>query len=196
MDLAYPSVLKRPRSIQEAAGQGERTRLPGEAPKDGTPEDGLPDPEVEADEMYHAEISADAGEKSDPHRNLGDRPRQGANKAFRRGTYQNDRPPVLRMVGRETGRACFRACVDTKEETIRTAVSRKTAEEACIFTDENRSCLWLENEEESRSRKAVDHSEGWATGQDGDGIREFHFTKTTEGDGVKLDLTWEFLCLS
>ncbi|MCS3637476.1 hypothetical protein GGP52_000425 [Salinibacter ruber] len=53
MDLAYLSVLKRPRSIQEAAGQRERTRLPGEAPGDG-----LLDPEVEADEMYQS-----AGEK-------------------------------------------------------------------------------------------------------------------------------------
>ncbi len=53
MDLAYPSVLKRPRSIQEAVQQGERIRLPG-----GAPEDGLPDPEIEADEMYQ-----NAGEK-------------------------------------------------------------------------------------------------------------------------------------
>ncbi len=53
MDLAYPSVLKRRHRIQEAAEEGERTRLPGEAPQDG-----LPDPEVEADEMYQ-----NAGEK-------------------------------------------------------------------------------------------------------------------------------------
>ncbi|MCS3635893.1 hypothetical protein GGP57_003238 [Salinibacter ruber] len=53
MDLAYPTVLKRRHRIQEAVQQGERTRLPGEAPKEG-----LPDPEVEADEMYQ-----NAGEK-------------------------------------------------------------------------------------------------------------------------------------
>jgi transposase-like protein len=47
MDLAYPSVLKRRHRIQEAVQQGERVGLPGEAP-----EDGLPDSEVEADEMY------------------------------------------------------------------------------------------------------------------------------------------------
>ena len=58
MDLAYPSVLDRRHRIQEAVRQGERVGLPGEAP-----EDGLPDSEVEADEMYHAEISAGAGEK-------------------------------------------------------------------------------------------------------------------------------------
>ena len=53
MDLAYPSVLDRRHRIQEAVRQGKRVGLPGEAP-----EDGLPDSEVEADEMYQ-----NAGEK-------------------------------------------------------------------------------------------------------------------------------------
>jgi hypothetical protein len=49
------------------------------------------------------------------------------------------------MVGRRAGWACFRVCVDTTQETIRAAVAGETAEEACIFTDENRSYLWLES---------------------------------------------------
>ena len=53
MDLAYPSVLDRPHRIQEAVQKGERVGLPS-----GASEDGLPDPEVEADEMYQ-----NAGEK-------------------------------------------------------------------------------------------------------------------------------------
>ena len=53
MDLAYPSVLKRRHRIQEAVREEERVGLPGEAP-----EGELPDPEVEADEMYQ-----NAGEK-------------------------------------------------------------------------------------------------------------------------------------
>jgi hypothetical protein len=93
-DLAYPSVLKRRHRIQEAVQQGERVGLPGEAPKKG-----LPDPEVEADEMYQH-----AREKSDPHRNPDDPPHSRANKARGRGTYENDRPPVLGMVGREIER--------------------------------------------------------------------------------------------
>ena len=64
MDLAYPSVLKRRHRIQEAVQRRERTRLPGEAPQDG-----LPDPEVEADEMYQ-----NAGEKGKSHRNPDDPP--------------------------------------------------------------------------------------------------------------------------
>lgn len=47
MNLAYPSVLDRRHRIQEAVRQGERVGLPSDAP-----DDGLPDPEVEADEMY------------------------------------------------------------------------------------------------------------------------------------------------
>ncbi|MCS4198117.1 hypothetical protein GGP46_002988 [Salinibacter ruber] len=34
-----------------------------------------------------------------------------------------DRPPVVGMVGRKTGWACFRVCLDTKEETIRPIVT-------------------------------------------------------------------------
>ena len=175
MDLAYPSVLKRRHRIQEAVQQGERVGLPGEAPKKG-----LPDPEFEADEMYQ-----NAGKKGEPHRNPDDLPRKRANKNRGRGTYENDRPPVVGMVGR-AGWACFRVCLDTKEETVRGAVAAETAEGACIFTDENRSYLWLEKEEESRIRKAIDHSEGWAEDRDEDGIREVH-VNTIEG-------IWTGLC--
>ncbi len=89
------------------------------------------------------------------------------------------------MVGRETGWACFRVCADTKEETIRATVAGETAEEACIFTDENRSYLWLENEEEPRTRKAIDHSTAWAEDRDGDGTREVH-VNTIEGIWTSL----------
>ena len=164
MDLAYPSVLERRHRVQEAVRQGERVGLPG-----GIPEDGLPDPEVEADEMYHAEISAGAGKKGDPHRNPDDPPRQRANKQRGRGTYENDRPPIVGMVGRETGWASFRVCRNTKKETLQEILTEETNQEACIFTDENRSYLWLEGEEESRERKAVNHSKGWAEDRDGDG---------------------------
>jgi transposase-like protein len=89
------------------------------------------------------------------------------------------------MVGRETGWAYFRVCVDTKEETIQATVVRETAEEACIFTDENRSYLWLENEEQCRTRKAIDHSTAWAEDRDEDGIREVH-VNTIEGIWTSL----------
>jgi transposase-like protein len=168
MDLAYPSVLKRRHRIQEAVGQGERVGLPSEAP-----EDELPDSEVEADEMYQ-----NAGKKGETHRSPDDPPRRRANKSRGRGTWENDRPPVVGMVGRESGWACFRVCPDTKKKTIRAVVTEAAAEDTCIFTDENRSYLWLEHEEESRTRKAIDHSEGWAEDQDGDDVREVHVCAT------------------
>ena len=73
------------------------------------------------------------------------------------------------MVGRETGWASFRVCRNTKKETLQEILTEETNQEACIFTDENRSYLWLEGEEESRERKAVNHSKGWAEDRDGDG---------------------------
>ena len=169
MDLASPSVLKRRHRIQEAAGRGERVELPGEAP-----EDGGPDPEVEADEMYHAEISAGAGEKGDLCRDPDDPPRRRANKQRGRGTYENDRPPIVGMVSRKTGWASFRVCRNTKKDPLQEILTEETAQEACIFTDENRSYLWLESEEEPRTRKAIDHSTAWAEDRDGDGKREVH----------------------
>ena len=153
MGLAYPLVLKRRHRIQEAAGRGERVGPPGEAP-----EDGGPDPEVEADEMYQDEMYQNAGKKGDPHLGLNDPPRRRANKQRGRGTYENDRPPIVGMVGRETGWARFRVCRNKKKETLQEILTEETDQEACIFTDENRSYLWLESEEEPRTRKATDHS--------------------------------------
>jgi transposase-like protein len=96
------------------------------------------------------------------------------------------------MVGRKTRWASFRVCLDTTEETIRKTVTGETAEEACIFTDENRSYLWLENEEESRTRKAIDHSKGWAEDRDGDDNREVH-VNAIEGIWTSLrNRLWRF----
>ena len=98
------------------------------------------------------------GEKIQSASKSGCPPRRRANKSRGRGTYENDRPPIVGMVGCETGWAYFRVCLDTKEETIRTTDAGETAEEACLFTDENRSYLWLENGKASRSWEAVEHS--------------------------------------
>lgn len=57
------------------------------------------------------------------------------------------------------------------------------AGEFCIFTDDNRSYLCLENEEESRTRNAIDHSEEWAGDQDGDSNREVHVCATPKESG-------------
>jgi len=90
------------------------------------------------------------------------------------------------MVGHETGWDCLRVCLDTKEGTIQARVTGETVKEACTFTDENRSYLWLENEKESRTRKAIDHSTSWAEDQDGDGLREAHAST--------IERIWTSLC--
>lgn len=78
------------------------------------------------------------------------------------------------MVGRQTRWVSFRVFTDTKTETLQSVVTDGTAKEATIFTDENRSYLWLEREEESRTRKAIDHDLAWTEDRNSDGRREVH----------------------
>ena len=125
------------------------------------------------------------GKKGDPHRDPDDPPRQRANKQRGRGTYENDRPPVLGLVGRETGWASFTVCPDTTRETLQAVVTEGTGKEATLFTDENRSYRWIEREEEDRERQAIDHSKAWADDRDGDGLREVH-VNTIEGIWTSL----------
>jgi hypothetical protein len=58
----------------------------------------LPDPVVEVDEMYQ-----NAGEKGVPHPDPEDPPRRRANQTWGHGAWASDRPPVLGIVGRESG---------------------------------------------------------------------------------------------
>lgn len=58
----------------------------------------LSDEVVEADEMYQ-----NAGEKGILHPDPEDPPRRRANQARGHGTWETDRPPVLGIVGRESG---------------------------------------------------------------------------------------------
>lgn len=60
----------------------------------------LPDDVVEADEMYQ-----NAGEKGILHPDPDDPPRRRANKARGHETWENDRPPILGVIGRESGQA-------------------------------------------------------------------------------------------
>lgn len=60
--------------------------------------DRLPDAVVEADELYQ-----NAGEKGILHPDPEDPPRRRANQARGHGTWESDRPPVLGIVGRDSG---------------------------------------------------------------------------------------------
>jgi transposase len=116
------------------------------------------------------------GKKGDEHFDPLDPPRHRANKRRGRGTYANDRPPVLGVIGRETGQVRLRVARNTKAETLCPFVERFTRPEALVYTDDYDSYNPLR-----RDRVVVCHSsKEWARDDDGDGWFESH-TNTEEG---------------
>lgn len=116
------------------------------------------------------------GEKGDEHFDPLDPPRRRANKRRGRGTYENDRPPVLGVIGRDSGQVRLRVVEDTKAPTLEDHVHAFTLPECHVYTDEYDSYNGIE-----RTRSCVAHGlKEWARDDDGDGIREVH-TNTAEG---------------
>jgi transposase-like protein len=110
-----------------------------------------------------------------------DPPRCRANKRRGRGTFANDRPPVLGTIGRQSGQVRLRMVKDTKAVTLRQHVERFTGEDTQVYTDEYDSYNSIE-----RQRSTVAHGvHEWARDDDGDGIREVH-TNTIEGMSAGL----------
>jgi transposase len=116
------------------------------------------------------------GKKGCEHFEPADPPRCRANKRRGRGTFANDRPPVLGTVGRQTGEVRLRVVADTKQITLRQHVEQFTGEGTHVYTDEYDSYNTIAR---PRSMVAHGHKE-WARDDDGDGIREVH-TNTAEG---------------
>lgn len=116
------------------------------------------------------------GKKGVEHFDPADPPRHHANKQRGRGTFANDRPPVLGTVGRDTGQVRLRVVKDTKGKTLRDHVHHFTREGSHVYTDEYDSYNHL-----LRPHSTVCHSaKEWARDDNGDGIREVH-TNTAEG---------------
>ena len=116
------------------------------------------------------------GKKGDEHFDPDDPPRCRANKQRGRGTYANDRPPVLGTVGRESGQCRLRVVMNTQGQTLRAHVHRFTSVGTEVFTDEYQSYNHI-----LRPHATVCHSANeWARDDDGDGIREVH-CNTIEG---------------
>ena len=116
------------------------------------------------------------GKKGDEHFDPADPPRRRANKQRGRGTYANDRPPILGTVGRETGQVRLRVVYDTQGVTLRAHAEGFTLAEAILNTDEYASYNGV-----ARQRDTVCHGEHeWAYDEDGDGFCEVH-CNTTEG---------------
>ena len=116
------------------------------------------------------------GKKSDPHLNPSDPPRRRANKRRGRGTYANDRPPIVGTVGRQSGQVRLQVVPKTDKHTLSAHVHQFTQGGATVYTDEWQGYLDL-----NRCHATVCHgTRQWATDADGDGIREVH-TNTIEG---------------
>ena len=116
------------------------------------------------------------GKNSDEHFDPPDPPRRRANKRRGRGTYANDRPPILGTVGRATGQVRLRVVTDTQGKTLREHVHQFTGSGTHVYTDEYESYHRI-----ARTHSTVTHSRNeWARDDDGDGMREVH-PNATEG---------------
>lgn len=116
------------------------------------------------------------GKKGCEHFDPDDPPRRRANKRRGRGTYANDRPPIVGTVGRQSGQVRFRVVKDTKGKTLVTHVHQFTLAGSRVYTDEYQSYNHV-----IRFRATVSHGDKeWARDDDGDGIREVH-VNTAEG---------------
>ena len=114
-----------------------------------------------------------------PHTDPDDPPRRRANKARGHGTWDNDRPPICGVVGRENGQVRLTVAEHSDGATLRKVVRKATWPGATVNTDEWRGYDRLP--EMGRTHATVCHAEGeWARDDDGDGIREVH-DNTMEG---------------
>lgn len=116
------------------------------------------------------------GKKGIPHDDPADPPRWRANKRRGRGTFANDRPPVVGTIGRETGQGRLRVTPHTKPPTLCAHVAQFTGEGTHLYTAEYGSYNTI-----NRTRSTVCPSQGaGARDDDGDGIR-MDFTNPIEG---------------
>ena len=139
----------------------------------------LEDEVTEADEMYQ-----NAGEKGRPHRDPEDPPRRRANKHNGHGTFDNDRPPILGVIGRETEQVVLRQTYRSTRKALEPVVLGATLPGAAVHTDEWHAYDHLDDQ--NREHSTVNHRQHeWARDDDGDGIREVH-CNTIEGHWTGL----------
>ena len=92
---------------------------------------------------------------------------------------ENDRPPVLGVVGRISGQIRLTVCENTQKVTIQPKVETHSFPDTTLYTDENSAYDHIDKT--GRGHAAVCHSKKeWARDDDGDGIREVH-CNTLEG---------------
>jgi transposase len=121
------------------------------------------------------------GKKGIRHPDPDDPPRRRANKQRGHGNFDNDRPPVVGVVSRESGEVALSVVERTDQKTLTQFVRSSTEEGAMVYTDEWKGYNKLT--ENNRAHATVNHTPGqreWARDDDGDGIREVH-DNTLEG---------------
>ena len=121
------------------------------------------------------------GKKGIPHTDPDDPPRRRANKLRGLGTWDNDRPPIAGVIGRESGELQMEVVHNPNRPTLQGFIERTTAPNATIYTDE--SYAYDRLDQTGRRHETVMHRPGqreWARDRDGDGIREVH-NNTLEG---------------
>jgi transposase len=122
------------------------------------------------------------GKKSTLHRDPLDPPRRRANKAKGKGTYQNDRPPILSLISRSSHEVRYWVLEHADKATTRTIVEGNVPPESSIlYTDEASNYPGVHPQHASVCHSAKE----WARDDDGDGVREVH-CNSCEGAGAGL----------
>ena len=168
LEIDYSCLLQRRHKLQQNVA---------DAPSAGP----LLDPVVEADEMFQ-----NTGEKGVLHADEQDPPRVRANKVQGHGTWEKDRPPVLGIVGRESGQIRLSVLHNTAWQDLNPLLMQATMPGTTVNTDDWAGYLPLSVNE--RIHVTVCHSKKhpvWARDLDGDGIREVH-NNTMEGTWTGL----------
>ena len=108
-------------------------------------------------------------------------PRQRGLSQKGRGNFENDRPPILGAVGRESDEIRLEVIPDTAHDTLDAHLVEWTREDSKIYSDS-----WQGFNDLTRDQAQVNHNQGeWARDDDGDGEREVH-TNTIEGTWTGL----------
>jgi transposase-like protein len=114
-----------------------------------------------------------AGEKGRRHADPEDPPRRRGNRFNGHGTYANDRPPVLGILGRESGEVTARRTYTSTRRELETMVVAAVRPGATVNTDERHAYDY--SSRRGLVHQTVNHrSKEWARDDDDDGVREVH----------------------
>jgi transposase len=122
------------------------------------------------------------GKKGSRHPDAKDPPRRRANKRPGKGTYDNDRPPIIGVVSRSSKTYRYWVVEHADKASSRRIIEASIPSEGTLFfTDEASNYTGLHTH-----HATVCHSQKeWARDDDGDGRREVH-CNSCEGAGAAL----------